>query len=78
MENNKAYQISNLIALRSNLVTIILTLTAGIIGLTFTNVVFTIKAILCIIGIYFDILFIINVISINQKLFNLTKDDKNE
>ena len=69
MENNKAYQISNLIALRSNLITIIL---------TFTNVVFTIKAILCIIGIYFDILFIINVISINQKLFNLTKDDKNE
>ncbi len=75
MENNKAYQISNLIALRSNLITIILALTAGIIGFVFTNVVINIKIILCTIGIYFDLLFIINVISINQKLFNLTKDN---
>ena len=75
MENNKTYQIKNLIALRTNLITIILTLTAGIIGFIFTNTIISVKTILCAIGIYFDLLFIINVIAINQKLFNLTKDE---
>ena len=70
MEN----KIKNLIELRTNLITIILTLTAGIIGLFLTNFPILTKTVLSFIGIYLDTLFIINVININNNLFELTKD----
>ncbi len=62
-ESNK-----NLISLRTNLITIILVLTSGIMGLIYSDIILLHKAIPLIFGIYFDVLFISNVIQINRIL----------
>ena len=67
-------KVKNLIALRSNLITIILTLTAGIIGLILSDIIFTKIVVFIIVGIYFDLIFIINAINVNSKLYDITKD----
>lgn len=68
-------QIKNLIALRSNLITIIIALTAGVAGLLLSNIAFYKISFFLVIGIYFDVLFIINVITTNKDLYRLTKED---
>ncbi len=62
-ESNK-----NLISLRSNLMTVMVVLTGGITGLILSNISLCKFIILFSIGIYFDILFLCNVIEINEKI----------
>lgn len=61
-------KIKNLITLRNNLFTAIIVLTSGVMGLFFVNIPFW-KAILFVfIGGYFDILFLKNLLSINNDI----------
>lgn len=61
-------KIQNLINLRTSLITVIVVLTGGVIGLILSdiNIIKTIGFI--ILGIYFDILFICNLLTINDKI----------
>lgn len=62
-ESNK-----NLISLRTNLITIILVLTSGIMGLIYSDMQLYQKFFPLILGVYFDLLFISNVLHINKIL----------
>ncbi len=64
-ESNK-----NLIALRTNLITAMIVLTSGIISLFLVELPIHKSVILFLIGLYFDALFLHNVICINNQIDN--------
>ena len=66
--NNFETNINNLINLRTNLITIIVVLTGGLVGLMLSDIDFYRSVIFIVIGIYFDVLFIRNVIDVHNKI----------
>lgn len=68
----------NLINLRTSLITTIVVLTGGIVGIYLTDIGVITKTIFIIFGIYFDILFISNVLDINKKIDKNIGAIKNE
>ena len=62
-ESNK-----NLMSLRTSLITTVGVLTGGIVGLFLSEFEIISKTIFIVIGLYFDILFICNILDINQRI----------
>ncbi len=60
----------NLINLRSSIITVMIVLTSGTISLLFVNIPLPKFIILLCSGIYFDLLFLHNVICINNEIEN--------
>ncbi len=58
----------NLIHLRTSLITTVVILTGGIVGLLVSNINVILRIILLLSGFYFDFLFIMNIISINKEI----------
>ena len=58
----------NLISLRTSLITTVVILTGGIVGLLVSNINVILRIILLLSGFYFDFLFIMNIISINKEI----------
>ena len=76
--NDFEISITNLINLRTNLITIIIVLTGGLVGLVLSDVNIFATLFFIIPGLYFDILFIINVININQLINKKIGETGNE
>ena len=72
-EDNK-----NLISLRSSLVTIIIVISGGIAGLILSDISALKFAFLMALGIYFDLMFLINAIKVNAKINKNIGDMSNE
>ncbi len=80
-KNNKIYnyfmnevdkeRLKNLISLRSNLFTVVIVLTTGVLGLFFVKLSKIMVAFLFLTGIYFDFLFLSNLLKINQDIEEL-------
>ncbi len=62
-ESNK-----NLISLRTSLITTIVVLTGGIVGLYLADIDLVRKIVFILFGVYFDILFICNILDINKEI----------
>ena len=62
-ESNK-----NLISLRTSLIAVVALLTGGLVGLILSDVVTIAKIIFIVIGIYFDLLFISDILVANDEL----------
>ncbi len=61
-------KIKNLVALRTNLFTCVIVLTGGVAGLFFVNES-TLKVLpFILIGIYFDLVFLINLLSVSRDI----------
>ncbi len=60
----------NLISLRTSIITVMIVLTSGTVGLLFINIALPQFIILLCFGIYFDLLFLHNVICINKEIEN--------
>ncbi len=58
----------NLISLRTSLITTVVILTGGIVGLLVSNLNVILRIILLLSGFYFDFLFVMNIISINKEI----------
>lgn len=58
----------NLISLRTSLITTVVILTGGIVGILVSNINVILRIILLLSGFYFDFLFIMNIISINKEI----------
>ncbi len=58
----------NLISLRTSLITTVVILTGGIVGVLVSSIDVIMRIILLASGIYFDFLFITNIISINKEI----------
>lgn len=58
----------NLISLRSSLITTVVVLSGCLVGLYFTDVNFINKIFFIILGLYFDFLFICNVLDLNKEI----------
>ena len=58
----------NLIHLRTSLITTVVILTGGIVGIYLADINFINKILFLIFGIYFEILFICNILDINKKI----------
>lgn len=58
----------NLISLRSSLITTVVVLSGGLVGLYFTDVNFINKIFFIILGLYFDFLFVCNVLDLNKEI----------
>lgn len=77
-ENNKRYnyfmnevdkeQLKNLISLRGSLFTVVIVLTTGVLGLFFVKLTKIMIAFLFLTGIYFDFLFLSNLLKINKDI----------
>lgn len=61
-------KIKNLVALRNNLFTSVIVLTSGVVGLFFINQSFVKLLPFMVIGGYFDFVFLLNLLSINNKI----------
>lgn len=61
-------RVKNLVALRNNLFTAVIVLTSGVMGLFFINIPFWKFILFVAIGGYFDILFLKNLLSINNDI----------
>lgn len=61
-------KIKNLIALRTNLFTVVIVLTGGVISLVFMDIPFMQILPLALIGIYYDFVFLKNIFSINNTI----------
>lgn len=72
-ESNK-----NLISLRTSLITTVVVLTGGIVGLILTGNYSLGKLFWIVLGVYFDFLFICNIININKNIDNNIGVIKNE
>ena len=68
----------NLITLRTSIITVIMVLTGGIAGLFLSDTDLPIKLFFGILGIYFDILFLTNVLSFNEKIKKNIGEMKND
>ena len=64
-------RLKNLISLRSNLFTVVIVLTTGVLGLFFVKLSKIMVAFLFLTGIYFDFLFLSNLLKINQDIEEL-------
>ncbi len=72
-ESNK-----NLISLRTSLIAVVALLTGGIVGIVITDINTILKVFLLIFGIYFEILFISNIMNMNKEIIKnigVMKDD---
>ncbi|MCD7780445.1 MAG: hypothetical protein LUH05_07220 [Candidatus Gastranaerophilales bacterium] len=69
--NDKELKIQNLITLRNNFFNIVIVLSGGIAGLLLTSDINYVKFTIIVIGIYFDILFILNVQGCTSQIKNL-------
>ena len=72
-ESNK-----NLISLRTSLIAVVALLTGGIVGIEVTDINTILKTFLLIFGIYFEILFISNIMNMNKEIIKnigVMKDD---
>lgn len=61
-------KVKSLVALRNNLFTAVIVLTSGVMGLFFVNIPFWKVILFVSIGGYFDILFLKNLLSINNDI----------
>lgn len=62
-ESNK-----NLISLRTSLIAVVALLTGGLVGLILSDVVTIAKIFFIILGVYFDLLFISDILAANDEL----------
>lgn len=72
-ESNK-----NLISLRTSLIAVVALLTGGLVGLILSNVVTIAKIFFIILGVYFDLLFISDILAANDELKRNIGAMKNE
>lgn len=72
MENYLKETLKDLINLRTSLMTIIVVITTGLLGLLFTSISFEKFITLLLIGIYFDSMFLMNVLNINKEIKETT------
>ena len=68
MEKEKELYIKSLITLRSNLITVMIVITSGIVGLFLANISTIKLVILLIIGIYFSLIFLTNLIYVHNEI----------
>ena len=61
-------KVKNLVALRNNLFTSVIVLTSGVFGLFFVNQPFLKLLPFMVIGGYFDLVFLFNLLSINNQI----------
>ncbi len=61
-------KVKNLVALRNNLFTSVIVLTSGVVGLFFVNQPFLKLLPFMVIGGYFDLVFLFNLLSINNQI----------
>ncbi len=71
-------KISNLTNLRTSLITAVIVLSGGIMSLIYFDIPFKYKIVSLLLGIYFDLLFIDNIISINKTINKTLEELKNE
>ena len=69
-------KIKNLVALRNNLFTSVIVLTSGVVGLFFINQPFIKLVPFMLIGVYFDFVFLVNLLSINDKIDKVLEELK--
>ena len=69
-------KIKNLVALRNNLFTSVIVLTSGVVGLFFINQSFVKLLPFMAIGGYFDFVFLLNLLSINNKIDKILEELK--
>ena len=69
-------KIKNLVALRNNLFTSVIVLTSGVVGLFFINQPFIKLGPFMLIGGYFDFVFLVNLLSINDKIDKVLEELK--
>lgn len=72
-ESNK-----NLISLRTSLIAVVALLTGGLVGLILSDVVTIAKIFFIILGVYFDLLFISDILAANDELKRNIGAMKNE
>jgi hypothetical protein len=61
----------NLMNLRTSLITVVIVITSGLAGIVLTKSFSTVNILLLVIpGIYFDIIFLQNILSINNRIDN--------
>ncbi len=68
MENNTELKVKNFMNLRTSLIAVVTVLTGGLISFIFTDTNIVFKTFIIIFGIYFDILFVVNMINTNNKI----------
>lgn len=68
----------NLINLRTSLITVVAVLTGGLIGIVLTDTNILFKSFLIILGIYFDLLFINDILAANDEIKKNIGAIKNE
>ena len=68
MEKEKELYIKSLITLRSNLITVMIVITSGIVGLFLANITTIKLVILLIIVIYFSLIFLTNLIYVHNEI----------
>ncbi|MCD7779291.1 MAG: hypothetical protein LUH05_01305 [Candidatus Gastranaerophilales bacterium] len=71
MENNTELKVKNLMNLRTSLIAVVTVLTGGLISFIFTDTNIIFKTFIIISGVYFDILFVVNMINTNNKINKL-------
>lgn len=74
--SNFETDINNLINLRTNLITIIIVLTGGLVGLMLSDIDFYRSIIFIVAGIYFDALFIRNVIDVHNNINDIIRRNR--
>lgn len=70
-------KLKSLVALRTNLFTCVIVLTGGVVGLFFTDNKLTLIVPFVIIGLYFDFIFLQNMVSIHKEIGNTLEELKN-
>ena len=68
MEKEKELYIKSLITLRSNLITVMIVIVSGIVGLFLVNISTVKLVILLIIGIYFSLIFLTNLLYVHNEI----------
>lgn len=69
-------KLKSLIHLRTNLFTVVIVLTTGIFGLFFTRLSIIMTVCLFLIGLYFNILFLCNLLKINNDINLILKENE--
>ena len=67
-------KIKNMIALRTNLFTTVIILTGGVLGLFFIEIPLSKLVLFLIIGVYFDFIFLSNLISIDRNITRIVEE----
>ena len=68
MKKEKELYIKSLITLRSNLITVMIVIVSGIVGLFLVNISTVKLVILLIIGIYFSLIFLTNLLYVHNEI----------